>query len=120
MLFVQSFVEIASILSIVILYGTITVAAFEFQICRIQKNVLTNKSGDYDQKRKECKFSSFYQIFREIYISNILFHCICLTICSKPLGSRTLLENSMGSAEPMKPMLTLPLYKVLIGPVQTC
>ena len=60
-------------------------------------------------------FSLFYLFYGEIHDSNVFFYCIWLSILSKSMGSGTLLQNVMGSKEPMEPMLTqslcLQLYK---------
>ena len=71
---------------------------------------LQNGRGEYDLKvGKMQNAPCFTYFFREIYTWNVLFDCIYLSICSKSMGSRTHLQNSMGSAEPMEPMLTQPL-----------
>ena len=58
-------------------------------------------------------FSLFFLFYGEIHDSNVFFYCIWLSILSKSMGSGTLLQNVMGSKEPMEPMLTQPLYYYL-------
>ena len=57
---------------------------------------------------KKCNCSLISLFFREFYTSNVLFDCINLTICSKSMGSGTLLQNSMGSVEPMESWRRVP------------
>ena len=65
-------------------------------------------------RQKKCKILLLFLLFREIYTANVLFDCIYLSICSKSMGSGTRLQISMGSAEPMEPMLT---QKLNIAPL---
>ena len=83
-----------------------SVVVLRFQMHGFQKNFL---KWICPQKEKNTKCSSFYLFHREIHNWNVFFYCICLTICSKFMGSRTLLKNSMGSTKPMEPTLTQPL-----------
>ena len=43
------------------------------------------------KQKKKCKMFLILPIFKEICTSNVLFYCNCLIICTKSMGSGTLL-----------------------------